>query len=131
MQRQTYLCEAPIATVKRETNNNESRRLGHKKKMSRTAHFTRKITVTDENGFDTSISYPYNTCSPKLTHQRTGHRNTSARNILFEEKALCFAELVTPVHMNHAPGHLTILDPSRRSHSRQIPLEEFPPLNDF
>lgn len=106
MQIQTYQCKAPIVTVQRETNNNESRRLGHKKKMSRATHFTRKITVIDENGFDTSISYPYDTCSPKLTHQRTDHRDTSARRIVSKEKALCFAELITPAHMNHATRSL-------------------------
>lgn len=60
------------------------------------------INVIEENKLTTSISYPYDTYPPKLTHQKPGHRDTSARSIVSEEKALYFAELIAPAHTSRA-----------------------------
>lgn len=79
-------------------------------------HAHRGLNVIDGNELATSISYPDDRCPPQLTHQQQKTSDRQSEEDDSQRKYL--AELVTRY------GRPTILDPSRHSPLRWIPLEK-------
>lgn len=60
----------------------------------------RGLNVIDGNELDTSVSYPYGTCPPRLTHRKTDHQSNNSRSMMTKEKHLEFVESITPTYIN-------------------------------